>query len=215
MIRLAALPAILFSLSLSLSLSPYDFLSFFVLHRSAHLGHAKEIRDGRIFSALSTRARSAFVRRTSTPECRRRSVIIDRHSYINYQFALALIIQVLFIRGATWTGAVRVARPEALTRSDGFLRRGLEEISFVRGGHRALSFATMADLYSFIKPARPFVRPNGIRDASGLSTSELGRFTALGRDRAASGSEPTVSTFQLDPLPLPPSPPRRERELRP
>jgi hypothetical protein len=43
--------------------------------------------------------------------------------------------------------------------------------------------------YSFIKRAAIRQRANGIRDASGLSTSELGRFTSQGRDRDVSASE--------------------------
>ena len=144
---------------------------------------------------------------------RRRSVIIDRHSYQ------------LSIRPRAHYPSFLLSRCnlDALfaLRAGGLAGRlffdAAEEISFARGNSfvraaTGLSFATMADLYSFIKPARPFVRSNGIRDASGLSTSELGRFTALGRDRAASGSEPTVSTFQLDP---PSHPPERGDELRP
>lgn len=45
--------------------------------------------------------------------------------------------------------------------------------------------------------AQLFVRTNGIRDASGLSTSELGRFTRLERDRATSGSNRLYSLFGL------------------
>lgn len=49
--------------------------------------------------------------------------------------------------------------------------------------------------------ARLFVRANGIRDASGLSTSELGRFTRLERDRATSGSNRLYLLFGLIPAP--------------
>lgn len=50
-------------------------------------------------------------------------------------------------------------------------------------------------LHSFIK--RATIRQDGIRDASGLSTSELGRFTRLERDRATSASNRPYSLFGL------------------
>lgn len=105
-----------------------------------------------------------------------------------------LIIQVSYSR-ATWTHLCGAR----LFSTSGDI--ALQE--FVRSSGSGVSFATMA-IYIASLNRRPFVRPNGIRDASGLSTSELGRFTALGRDRAASGSEWTVSTFQLDPSELRP-----------
>lgn len=56
----------------------------------------------------------------------------------------------------------------------------------------------MATYTASLNARAPFVRANGIRDASGLSTSELGRFTSLERDRGCTSV--SVSRNRLYPL---------------